>query len=210
MRITVCLQTCNRLHYTERTVRTFATANPDLSRFDLIHGDDGSTDWHINVIAQAYGFTTVLSSSAPIGPIPFRAKLMDVARQRGAEWVLMLENDIESLRAFPFDLFDYIRQQKDIYCLRLFGAFKDAAGTDACLTVDKWRKNATVKWQALVGAPEPCEVGQIHWTPQPTLTRMAEAWAIHHEGARPALKTARVVNNVMGHIGLERTQDLLR
>lgn len=209
MKIAVLLQTCERLAYTQRTIESFLAMNPDRSRFDLLHGDDGSTDVRVPALARATGFETVVATPAPIGPIPFRASLMDAARRRGAAWVLMLENDIESLRPFPWDLFDAIRQQSDIYCLRLFGAYKDAAGTDACMTTDKWRRNTTVAWSRLAGVPEPVEVGQIHWTPQPTVTRMAEAWAIHHAGARPTFQTARVVRNVMGHIGVERTQDLL-
>src|ERR1043165_7960935 len=125
MSVAVCLQTCERFDYTARTIQTFLAMNHDRSRFDLIHGDDGSTDQRIVALAEASGFDTVMRSASPIGPIPFRAKLMDAARARGASWVLMLENDIESLRPFPWALFDFLQARPDVYCLRLFGAYKD-------------------------------------------------------------------------------------
>jgi hypothetical protein len=122
-----------------------------------------------------------------------------------APWVLLLENDIESVRPFPWSLFEAITENHDVYCLRLFGRFKDALGLDPCKATHQWRRNRPVKWSALKGAPEPAEIGAIHWSAQPSVTRVPSALALHRRGDRVLGLTVRVRDNVMVHIGAERT-----
>lgn len=202
MTIAVALQTCDRIEYTRRTLDSFVAHN-DVSQFVLLHGDDGSSE-PVCDLAGAYGFETVVRNVERRGVFSTRAALLAAAARRRAQWVLMLENDIETLRPFPWELFDYARRQPSVYCVRLFGAYKDTARLQPCKTTHQWKGNEPVAWRPFRDAPEKSQIGQIHWTPQPAVTRMREALAIHR-GDRPMSLTVRVKKNAMAHFGYERT-----
>lgn len=202
--IAVCLLTCDRLGYTETTVRTFQQWNADAP-FLLLHGDDASADPRVPAAAQARGFETIVQSTRRQGWLAMRLCLFEAARRRGAEWVLFLENDIEWARAFPWALFEYVRKAADIYCLRLYGAFKDRAQLDPCMVHHKADRRKPVKWKPLKKSPEPAQIGWIHWAAQPSVTRIGPLLDLHRYGMETKSRTARVVNNVTYHIGVERT-----
>ncbi len=203
-RIAVLLQTCNRPDYTRRTLETWHAHNAGAP-FLLLHGDDASTDAEgMRTLAGAYGFETVVQSQERVGVIATQRALLLAATRRKADWVLVLENDIETLRPFPWALFRFVERTPDIYCLRLFGRYKDEAKRVACKTTHSWRKNEPVEWRPLRDAPEKAQVGCIHWTSQPAVTRTSEALSIH-AGCRPDAWTARVKKNVVSHIGHECT-----
>ncbi len=203
--IALCLQTCDRYELTERTLETFAAHN-DLSKFRLLHADDASTDTEqMRALTMRYGFRTVFQTHERLGCTMVRWGLISAAVRRGAEWILLLENDIETLRPFPWSLFNHVAKNQEIVCLRLYGRFKDAARTDPCLTTHKHRGHSPVMWRPLKGAPEASQIGEIHWSAQPAVTR-AQALLDHHRtGADPEGWTVRVKKNVMAHIGYERT-----
>lgn len=202
--IAVALLTCDRYAYTETTLRTFAAHN-DLSRFHLLHADDASTDPRVPELAWAHGFRTVAQSRVRKGWLAMRLALFEASAKR-ADWVLFLENDIEWLRAFPWPLFDYVSRQPNIYCLRLYGEFKDRHGEDRCLAFHKHGpRTHPVKWRPLKYAPEPAEAGCIHWGAQPSVTRAAPLLDLHRYGMECGDLTARVLDNVTAHIGIERT-----
>lgn len=197
----VLLQTCDRLDYTRRTLDTFTRHNAGTPWL-LLHGDDASADPSaMRDLAAAYGFETVVASTGTRrGITATRAALIAAAAKRGAEWCLMLENDIETLRPFPWALFEFVQRQADVYCLRLFGRFKDAQKTVPCKTTHSWERNTPVQWRALRKAPEKAQIGRIHWTPLSSVTRVQDAKALH-VGIRPQDYTVRVKKNVMGHFG---------
>lgn len=203
--IAVCLLTCDRFDYTATTLESFARFN-DLKPFRLLHADDASTDERVPALAQAYGFRTVAQSTGRrVGWLKMRVHLFEAAA-RQADWILFLENDIEWVRAFPSALFDYVTRQPNIYCLRLYGQFKDAARLDPCMEFHKQSSRThPVKWKRLKHAPEPCEAGYIHWSAQPSVTRAAALLDLHRHGMESGDLTARVVENVTAHIGVERT-----
>jgi hypothetical protein len=205
--IALCLQTCDRADYTARTLATFAAHN-DLSRFRCLHADDASTTPENAALAARYGFTTVHQTSVRTGMQKTRTALFRAAQAARCAWVLLLENDIETVRPIPWPLFDYVAANPKIYCLRLSGRFKDAAKTDAYLNRDKWT-GQSAQWAPLKGAPESAQIGRIHWTAQPTFTRTADAISIQR-GKQPGLWTARVKKNVMNHVGVERTPGRLQ
>jgi hypothetical protein len=201
--IAVCLLTCDRADYTERTLRTFAAQN-DTSRFRLLHADDASTDDRVPALAHAYGFQTVARSETRRGWLAMRIALFESAA-RQAEWILFLENDQEWLRAFPWAVFDYVRKQSNIYCLRLYGEYKDR-GEQPCMTVHKQGSRLQpVKWRRLKYAPERTQVGLIHWGAQPSVTRALPLLELHRYGMESGDLTARVLQNVTVHIGAQRT-----
>lgn len=205
--IAVALLTCDRFAYTEATLRSFSAHN-DTSRFCLLHADDASTDPRVPALATAHGFRTVARSTTRKGWLPMRLALFKYAA-READWILFLENDIEWLRAFPWPLFEYVSRQANIYCLRLYGEFKDRHGEDRALAFHKQGPRVQpVKWRRLKYAPEPCQVGLIHWGAQPSVTRAQPLLDLHRYGMESGDLTARVVANVTAHIGLERTVDL--
>lgn len=203
--IAVALLTCDRFAYTETTLRSFAAHNADTSRFQLFHADDASTDPRVPALATAHGFRTVARSTTRKGWLAMRIALFEAAA-REAEWVLFLENDIEWIRAFPWALFDYVRRQSNIYCLRLYGEFK-GRGEEPCLAFHKQSSRLQpVKWRPLKFAPEPTQVGVIHWSAQPSVTRTAPLLDLHRHGMESGDLTARVLENVTVHIGVQRTK----
>lgn len=206
MNIAVALLTCDRVDYTARTLETFARHN-DLSRFILLHADDGSVDTRNEELAQKYGFRTVVRHQFRRGWLVTRLRLIRRAAKR-APWILSLENDIETVREFPWALFTYAAKDPGISCLRLYGRWKDRARKDACLT----RHKATgewVRWRPFRGAPEDSQIGLIHWSAQPSVTR-ADDLVSHHRPGGPPLGglTVRPKKNVTYHIGVERTAPL--
>lgn len=203
MRVAVALQTCDRVDDTARTLASFAQHN-DLDRFVLLHGDDASEDFFATFsIAASYGFQSVVTNVQRQGIAATRLALVDAAAKAKAEWVLLLENDIESVRPFPWELFAYAAKHRQIYTMRLFGPYKDAEKTQPCKTTHQWRGNQAVTWRPFRNAPEKSQVGQIHWTAQPSITRTKALRAILR-GDRPDALTVRVKKNVMSHFG-ERT-----
>jgi hypothetical protein len=206
-RIAVLLMTCDRPAYTRRTLETFLAHNPDRSRFVLLHGDDASIAPDNLELAAAAGFRTVIRNTGRRrGILALRTALIDAAAPL-TKWALVLENDLESRRPFPWALFDHVRYQSKFYALRLFGAFKDADQAEPCKTVHQWT-GRDVRWASLEGAPEPAEVADVHWSAQPTVTRTKALVALHHHHSRTLGLTARVVDNVMVHIGATRTREL--
>jgi SAM-dependent methyltransferase len=216
--------TCGRLAYTRRTLESFTAQNPDArERFMLLHADDASDDPAILAVARAHGFETVVSHGVRRGARALRAAVVAVAARRGADWVLLLENDWEWARPFPWPLFDHLcATRPDVYCLRLFGTHKGRDRQWPCATVHLGRARRAVRWAPLAGAPEPADVATIHWGAPPMVTRIAEAGqlctpptvgdpasssdraAIQASGRLTAL-VARVRENVVYHIGVEAT-----
>lgn len=206
--IAVALQTYRRVDYTERTVRAFARFNAHDPRFVFVHADDASPERReIRRLVKRHGYTTVLQGKRQRGAGACRTALLAKAAQ-WAPWVLLLENDCEAVRPFPWDLFTAVASDPSLYCLRLHGVYKDAAAQEACLTVDKWSPSRpTVAWRPMPMAPEPAERARIHWSAQPSVTRSdALLLAGHRERER---ETARVVSNVFVHIGSVRSRELV-
>lgn len=204
-KIAVCLLTCNREHYTARTLETFTEHNGGDDRFVLLHGDDAS-DCSLNAeMAQAHGFRTVVQNTSRLGWLESRIALFKRVAKLGLDWVLFLENDIETVRAFPWPLFDAMRRDKEIYCLRLYGRFKNSERTDKALDTHKHRGHMEVRWRPWRDAPEAAQVGRIHWSAQPSVTRLDELLLHHRKGTDPDGLTLRVKKNVTSHIGVERT-----
>jgi hypothetical protein len=201
--IAVALLTCDRYDYTRQTVESFARHN-DLSRFTMLHVDDASTDPRIVPLVQSYGFKTVLRHETRRGWLVSRTRLLRRAAKR-AEWILNLENDIETVRPFPWALFKFAAKDYSISCLRLYGRWKDRERRDACLTRHK-ATGEPVKWRPYKGAPEASQIAAIHWSAQPSVTR-ADDLLSHHRIGGPPLGgwTVRPKKNVTYHIGVERT-----
>ncbi len=204
MKPAIALLTCDRLAYTEKTLQTLAEHN-DLKRFTLLHGDDGSTEVDVFGLVKRYGFRTVSMSPVKQGWRVSRLALFEQAAKR-ADWILFLENDIEWARPFPWALFDLVQQDARIYCLRLQGVYKDREQLDAHMVHHKDSiRDKPVKWKPIKKAPEPAQIGRIHWSAQPSVTRATDLLRLHRHGLQSKGLTARVLDNVTFHIGGSRT-----
>jgi hypothetical protein len=207
-RIAVALLTCDRYDYTERTVSTFLEHNPFLDRFILLHGDDASTDERVVPYVQAAGFHTVMQTKKRKGWLAARTALIDAAAKRSG-WILFLENDCETLRPFPWFLFDLVSENRKVDCLRLYGENKSDPPTDEnrCLSYNKITRKP-VKWKKVKHAPEPAEMAHVHWRAQPSVTRAYQLRRLHYDGTDLCGGTVRVLENVTSHIGVVRTREL--
>lgn len=229
-RIAVCLITCDRPEYTARTVESFRdnNAGTGLGRFELLHADDASTSPENYKLANDAGFVTAITHNTRRGVTRTIADAVGYAHSLGHSHVLVLENDWESARPFPWDLFDYFLAVPVAYTLRLTSQFKEWDEAKKCGrrpfgTDHAGRGNKPVRWDALMDAPEPAEMGMIHWGNPPAVTRVKEAlWLL--DGTRSekecreksgALEvgsdfTIRPAFNVFYHIGAHRTPNFKR
>jgi SAM-dependent methyltransferase len=228
--IAVGLLTCDRADYTARTLRSFSAQNPDAREsFILLHGDDASVEPTNTTLAHEHGFETVgATHSKRLGARLLRTDVVRAAADRGADWILLLENDWDWVRPFPWALFRYVTTtQPNVYTLRLYGQYKERNNKCRCMTVHAGRGRRPVTWQPLTGAPEAAEIAAIHWGAPPAVTRLAEALELHRDpgptggslssdafemqiSGQIAGLVARVVNNVVYHIGDQPTVALRR
>jgi hypothetical protein len=213
-KIAVALMTCERYDYTKRTVESFVHHNPDRSRFILLHGDDGSRDHRVRRLPPVYGFRTVAQERYRQGWLPMRRLLIRRAA-RLAPWILLLENDLESVRPFPWDMFDWVAAHEAVQCLRLFGLYKGPRNTYPCLTLQKGDKHdrKPARWTPVLDAPEPCQRGLIHWSALATVGRADLLVTLNHgfkQLANRPVDTVRVLDNVFLHIGVKQTPKMLR
>jgi hypothetical protein len=210
--VSVCLITCERYEYTRRTVESFARLN-DISRFKLLHADDASEDERICAVANEFGFETVCRPAKRQGNM---ATIRGAVAAADTNWVVILENDWESARPFPWHSLQEIAARPAIFCLRLCGAFRDQIGT-AFSPLHVGRNKALANWQPLGSE---LEVASIHWGNLPAVTRAPELhWLLAGAGREKEvslrsgkldLLTARVKDNVFNDIGTLRTPEFQR
>jgi len=182
---------------------TFAAHN-DLRLFRLFHGDDASTDSRVAELVASYGFRTVAKTLTRFGMLPVRRALIDAAAATNPSWILFLENDIETVRPFPWSLFRHVASDRRVYCLRLYGRYKDGDRREPCLTFHKQGRQPVV-WRTYRPGSQ---IGRIHWSAQPAITRTDELVAHHRRiGYESDRLTVRVTHNVANHVGRERTPE---
>jgi hypothetical protein len=217
MKIAITFLTCGRAEYTARTLESLCHHNPDLKDNSiLIHGDDFSAEGRSTncLMAEQAGFQSILLPKKQQGVAKMTAQLFEIAANQGADSILNLQNDWESSRAIPFgEITDILSSRQDIYCVRLYGAWKSHTGR--CGIHHGGREpRQVVEWSSN-GVPAGYEVGDIHWGHPPSVTRIREAMRLTQgmdtesqsrslSGKLTAL-TARTIDNVFWHIGRERT-----
>lgn len=199
--IAVCLLTCDREQYTERTLSTFALHNQDAAnRFLLLHADDGSRKLANNRLAERYGFETMHRSPVRTGGALALRHMWNEAARRGADRILHLENDWEWCGAVPEIEHD---------CVRLYGVLKgrgelhEEAKPIHMVTREmvKWEPHSVSGW----------ERGLIHMGGPPSivrtellLPRIAAAQTLKQIGLF-TLDTIRPQENIVWHIGAVTT-----
>lgn len=230
-RIAVCLITCNRESYTRETVESFMDMNagePGFERFDLLHGDDASATKLNTSLADRAGFHLVVESPTRVGITDMIRRMAVRVQRAGQSHMLLLENDWKSVRPFPWELFDYFAAVPCAYTLRLTGQFKEwddetNRGRRPFGTDHAGRGNKPVHWAPLMDAPEPAEMGSIHFGNPPGVTRIETLlWLLKGCVSENEVRqksgslevgndyTIRPAENVFYHIGAERTPGFVR
>lgn len=206
--LAVCLLSCGRPDLTRRTVESFIRHNaPGLHEMKLLHAVDecGKADpnW---TIANTWGFRCVHAPRERRGLMAGLRALVSAAGASGCDRFLWLENDWESVEAVPL----FAGPDGNVQCLRLYGVDKQADGTRPAgrknmVTGEKitWRRIRGGFWEAggahFGGAPSICSVGQF-------LPHLDAATSMKDLARRVgSLRTLRVVDNIVWHIGDEGT-----
>lgn len=166
MRIAVCLLTCNRAELTEITAKSFTGFNRGVEGIELLHADGGSDTSDNADIARRYGFRSLNEPEHRIGHMQTVRLFIHEAQAVKADWLLMLENDWESVGPLPpSDFFERASSQR-IETIRLFGTHKmreRIAGEYRLGTKEKiiWKPWTEPGW----------EWGRAHWGCGGTLIR---------------------------------------
>lgn len=218
--LAIGLLTCDRDEYTQRTLQTLAEHN-DLKMFGKYHADDASHTVANNVLARHYGFKTLGGAGVKLGATAKKRHLIQAAKADGFGWLLLLENDWESVRPFPWDLYVACASSLNVYCLRMYGKYKEANDTRPAGATHAGKNNSDPNWQALPfltkenQAPYMAEIGDIHWAAPPSVTKIDVLeqlfdGAKHDRDVRMksgllTRYTVRPVENIMNHIGVETT-----
>lgn len=204
-RLAICLMTSDRVDLSRATLESLAAQNPNLQDHILLHADDGSADLDNSELACAHGFETVYEHRGPkLGQIPALATMWNLAHQRGADWILHLENDQLSVRPLP--------ELDECDCIRLYGEFKmedpDHPRSPAGRHIIGTRE--PISWHPY---QEGWEVGVAHWGGQASITKaplLVEAIQgaerlKHISLALARILTIRPVENITYHIGVRST-----
>lgn len=218
MKLAVCLVTADRPEFTRVTLESLFTHNPGLDAL-LLHADDGSTTPTNKELARMFGFQPVFYNKGPrLGGQRMRFELARAARELGATHVLMLENDIESCRPLPLGFLEFAFERPDVYCVRLYGIYKERNQQRKCAPSHHGKGKGTFDpgWKPFSNPfGETAEIGDAHWGAQPCITRINELVFLHDgtrsegQSRRKSGKldffTVRLMDNVTYHIGAERT-----
>lgn len=229
-RLAVCLITCDRVDYTRETVTTFADMNRgnEWDRFDLLHFDDASTDTRTVQVANAAGFLQSWVNPRRLGVTATIRRAAQTAQSLGHTHVLILENDWTSARPFPWELYEYFLAVPVAYTLRLTGQYKEwdaetNKGRRPFGVNHAGRGEKPVSWCPLMDAPEPAEMGAIHFGNPPAVTRIETLlWLLNGPTSEKEVRfkcgslevgndyTIRPAFNVFYHIGAHRTPNFKR
>ena len=212
--IALCLLTCGREDYTKRTLASFDTHN-DMERFTKLHFDDRSVGTRNDELAARFGFQSLPKRNARLGVSVATLLLVQDAFLREIPWTLVLQNDWESVKPFPWHLLHRIHDDDGIWSLRLWGRRKDQ-GDPIMDEIHKGRRSAPVEW---VPYDDGAEIASIHYGAPPTAYRTEmllrllarsshERDAMRKSGAIDAM-TVRVTDNVVYHIGEDKTPDFI-
>jgi hypothetical protein len=132
--------------------------------------------------------------------------------------VLFMENDWVWVKPFPFDLFDRVCRDSNVWYLRTYGKYKELSkhGTPMRPSIDNRHsglRGYTVKWHPYTDCSE---IGWIH--PSNSGAKRTDlymdllskcdthAQTLNKSGYIQE-KTVRVKDNIIWHIGAERTPE---
>jgi len=138
-----------------------------------------------------------------------------VHQMQPGEWgILYLQNDWTSVRPLPVDDVEHVFVMFGVGWFRLYGEYKDYSCKQRASTKNLGA-GYEVTWRSVLGK-ESVELASIHWCFCPSITRLdiipklfsepivRESDVIRRSARLPDIG-ARVVDNVMFHVGIETT-----
>lgn len=204
MRLAVCLLTADRSEYTGRTLESFVE-NADRDEYIRLHADDGSASLSNMHLAEAANFLTVYQSTVRRGPMAALRFMWGSAFSLGATHILHLENDFEFVAPLP----DWWGKQFD--SIRLYGDKKARSGERTQVGPHLMGTKTPIAWNQY--GPH-WQRGFAHWGGMPSITRadmlvnavnVGDTFKSLSLGAMNRLDTLRPMENIVWHIGEERT-----
>jgi len=219
MRIAVCITTLNRHDLTRITVESFLAHN-HRDDFDLFYGDDNSSDDCIHDLMERHNVPCLVKAEKQLGCSVLTDRLVaEVLKASDTPAVLVLQNDMESIRPIPLDVVDQVFKDADVGWIRLQGVWENAIthnrplGTNNAAVLKRHHAPEVV-WRRCDMLGETLERGDIHWAFASItrreligqMTRGAKCATDIIRQAAPLKKlTVRFCENVVNHIGTERT-----
>lgn len=215
--LAVVITACDRYESTKETCESFLAYNIG-NDWQLFFSDDASEDARVSKLLEGSGFECLVKTETRIGCSPITEQVMTKAAQRVGEdgWILLLQNDIETSRRIPVEVIDYFDAEHDVGAIRLYGVWKDREKKLRASERHLGKRNKPkVEWEDLRLYSEDLQLGCIHWSYQPTITRSClfpalvenakkEKNCMDHS-AKLGFLTVRFVNNVTYHMPGERT-----
>jgi len=210
-KIAVALLTCDRLKYTQKTVRTFLRRN-NAEDFHLFYADDASTQQEIHAFVQEHDFEPVLLNKQRLGCTPTSDGMIREIRRRIGDdgLILYLQNDFQFLRPIPLDVVERVFVELQPHTLRLYGKYKNVFRR-------RWDRGARrVSWKAYDFGPEVIQVAtRARWSWNPSITPAGVLAELAHgalrektlmrRSRRRKFITARFAENITSHFGRRRT-----
>lgn len=221
MRIATCLMTCDRSDLTARVVQSMIEPGElYVGHSILAHGDDASSSFKNHSIAHEAGFKTIAQSMQRVGCFEMRKRLItETVKLYSPTHVLLWENDWECVRPIPWRSMQKALDD-DTWQFRLYGAHKQEDNTRPCGAFHAGKNKKDPGWVPFISAGVQCERGDIHWGTPPALCRTEELMYLlgksnsdkemwERSGDLSSL-TARVVENVVWHVGFEQTPGFVK
>jgi len=238
MKLAIIVLTCGREDLSKRTFESFVKFNGmcEFAPFEVkkYHADDASETRQNEGLARLHGFEPIASTKTRTGIQGMHELIIGrVTKRCQPTHIMILENDWESARPMPWRLIEYMMHKPDVYHLRLWHDYKHL-GRATANDFKPWphrghrgRKDprtvsgfVATNWQDDLDAPEPAEIGDIHYGNPPNICRAKELrWLHENTGSEKAMiqksgqitaRTLRVKKNVFWHIGDERTPGFRR
>ena len=216
MKIVTCLMTCDRPEMTADVVNSLIEPGElHIGHTILVHGDDASSSFVNHSIAQEAGFTTIVQTKERVGAFGLRKRLIEAAVEKyNPTHILVWENDWRCVRQIPWRTMQKCLDV-DTWQFRLFGKHKQEDGTRPAGKNHAGKNGKDPGWERDIVNGTIIERGDIHWSTPPTLCRTEELMYLLKDatcdkdmwlksGDLSSL-TARVVHNVVWHIGHQQT-----
>jgi len=221
MRIVTCLMTCDRPSLTDRTVHSMIEPGElYVGHSILVHGDDASSEFQNHAIVQEAGFKTIVQTKQRVGAFGLRKRLIETAVELyNPTHILVWENDWQCVRPIPWRAMQKALDE-DTWQFRLYGKHKQEDKTRPAGPLHAGKDKKDPGWEKFISNGVVCERGDIHWATPPTLCRVAELMYIL-KGATSdkdmwlksgdlSTLTARVVDNVVWHVGFDQTPGFVK
>jgi hypothetical protein len=213
--------TCDRPELTKRVLDSMVEPGElHIGHATLLHGDDASSGSLNHEYARTAGFETVIQTGARVGAFGLRKRLIEAAVLLcNPTHILVWENDWECVRPIPWRCMQKTLDE-DTWQFRLFGTHKQRDKTRPAGAMHAGKNGRDPDWKPDVVNGVKIERGDIHWSTPPTLCRTEELMYLLNgatcdkdmwlKSGQLSTLTARVVQNVVWHVGFDQTPGFIK